>query len=504
MNVKTLIQFSTLATILLLASCASQSKKENYSRVTGWKYNDEKGTGFGVKKDFKTTVPPGMVSIEGGSFTIGEKGEVVLAPRNSRRRRITVSSFYMDQYEIRNVDWREYTHWMETVFGKTAPKLVQKTYPDGKIWREELAYNEPYIEHYFTHPAFDQYPVVGVTWEQVMDYCSWRTDRINELALINAGVIVPPDFASLKNLSFDSIINNFVFNTQKYLKQPTYQPKAGPKPKKDLYGQIRKADMSDGILLVSDIRLPTEAEWEYAAYALKADKNGFIPSGKIYPWNGYGVRNPSKKELGQMMANFVRGRGDMMGTAGALNDRATITAPVDSYYPNDFGLYNMAGNVNEWVLDVYRVTSFDDVSEYNSFRGNVYPTYIVEREDELGNKIYKIDSLGRIATTVLKKDDVRNYKDGDPASKLSTDFIMYGADSTDIAAITNMTKIDPTDVLAPQITEKTRVYKGGSWKDRVYWLNPSTRRYLDQDQCANDIGFRCAMSKIGSIEPVKY
>jgi len=122
----------------------------------------------------------------------------------------------------------------------------------------------------------------------------------------------------------------------------------------------------------------------------------------------------------------------------------------------------------------------------------------------LGNNIYKIDSLGRIATTVLKKDDVRNYKDGDPASKLSTDFVMYGADSTDIAAITNMTKIDPTDVLAPQITEKTRVYKGGSWKDRVYWLNPSTRRYLDQDQCANDIGFRCAMSKIGSIEPVKY
>lgn len=214
MNVKTLIQFSALATILLLASCASQSKKENYSRVTGWKYNDEKGTGFGVKKDFKTTVPPGMVSIEGGSFTIGEKGEVVLAPRNSRRRRITVSSFYMDQYEIRNVDWREYTHWMETVFGKTAPKLVQKTYPDGKVWREELAYNEPYIEHYFTHPAFDQYPVVGVTWEQAMDYCSWRTDRINELALINAGVIVPPDFASLKNLSFDSIIHNFIFNTQ--------------------------------------------------------------------------------------------------------------------------------------------------------------------------------------------------------------------------------------------------------------------------------------------------
>ena len=204
-----------------------------------------------------------------------------------------------------------------------------------------------------------------------------------------------------------------------------------------------------------------------------------------------------------MMANFVRGRGDMMGTAGNLNDRATITAPVNSYYPNDFGLYNMAGNVNEWVLDVYRSTSFDDVAEYNSFRGNMYLTPIVEKEDEVGNKIFKIDSLGRIATTVLPNDDVRNYKDGDLTSKISTDFQLY-ADSSDIAAITNMKRIDPTDVLAPQISDKTRVYKGGSWKDRIYWLNPSTRRYLDQDQCSNDIGFRCAMSKMGSIEPVKH
>jgi len=503
MRVKVLIKVSTFCLALLFLGCAGQSNKEGYSRVTGWKYNDEKGAGFAVRKDFKTNVPPGMVEIEGGSFTIGEKGEVVTAPRNSRRRRITVSSFYMDQYEIRNVDWREYTHWMNLVFGKTAPKLVEKTYPNGKVWREELAYNEPYIEHYFTHPAFDQYPIVGVTWEQAMDYCSWRTDRVNELALVKAGIIAPPDFASLKNeTNFDNIINNFIFNTQKYLKQASYQPPVGKNPKKDLTGEIRKVDMSDGILLVSDFRLPTEAEWEYAAYGLKAGKDGFIPEGKIYPWNGHQVRNPSRKQLGQMMANFVRGRGDMMGTAGSLNDRATITAPVNSYYPNDFGLYNMAGNVNEWVLDVYRATSFEDVAEYNSFRGNMYLTPIVEKEDEVGNKIFKIDSLGRIATTVLEGDDVRNYKDGDLTSKISTDFQLY-ADSSDIAAITNMKKIDPTDVLAPQISDKTRVYKGGSWKDRIYWLNPSTRRYLDQDQCSNDIGFRCAMSKMGNIEPVK-
>jgi len=402
----------------------------------------------------------------------------------------------MDEYEIRNVDWREYTNWMKAVFGKTAPRLVQTTQPDNTVWREELAYNEPYLENYFTHPAYDQYPVVGVTWEQAMNYCQWRTDRVNEMALIRAGIITAPDFSKLeKQTNLDSIANSFVFNTQKYLKQDSYQPAAGKMPKKDLYGKNRKVDMSDGILL-SDFRLPTEAEWEFAAYALSSGKNGMIKEGKIYPWSGSQVRNPTKKQMGQMMANFVRGRGDMMGQSGSLNDRATITAAVDSYFPNDFGLYNMAGNVNEWVLDVYRSTSFDEMAEYNSFRGNVYLTPIVASVDALGNKIYKVDSLGRIATEVAKGDDVRNFKDGDATSQLEFTF----NDSTGLANLKKNVKIDPTDALRPSVTDLTRVYKGGSWKDRAYWLNPSTRRFLDQNKSSNDIGFRCAMSMIGNID----
>jgi len=196
------------------------------------------------------------------------------------------------------------------------------------------------------------------------------------------------------------------------------------------------------------------------------------------------------------MANFVRGRGDMMGTSGSLNDKATITNVVNSYYPNDFGLYNMAGNVNEWVLDIYRSTTYNDFAEYNSFRGNVYLTPIVSSVDAIGNKVYKVDSLGRIATEVEKGDDVRNFKDGDATSQLN--FVL--GDSIGMANLKNNETIDPTDVLRPKITDKTRVYKGGSWKDRIYWLNPSTRRYLDQDKSSNDIGFRCAMSMIGSIE----
>jgi sulfatase modifying factor 1 len=500
MKLKLIAKLVCLSLAVTMISCATKSRDEAYSSVTGWKYNDKKGTGFSVKKDYKTQAPLGMVAIEGGTYTIGERGEFVTAPRNNPRRRITVSSFYIDQYEIRCVDWREYTNWMEVVFGRIAQKLVERSKPDAKIWREELAYNEPILGNYFSHPAFDQYPVVGVTWQQAMDYCTWRTDRVNELALIKAGIIAAPNFKILENeTDLDVIANSFVFNTQKYLKQDSYAPKAGRTPKKDLYGKNRKVDMSDGILF-SDYRLPTESEWEFAAYAIKSNAvDGLVLEGRIYPWSGNQVRSSAQKTMGMMQGNFVRGRGDMMGTAGSLNDKATITAPVNWYLPNDFGLYNMAGNVNEWVLDVYRATSFDVMSEYNSFRGNQYLTPIVASVDAAGNMTYKIDSLGRIATEVKRGDDIRNFKDGDYSSQV--DFVL--ADSATIANLQNSKVEDPTDILRPEITDKTRVYKGGSWKDRIFWLNPSARRYLDEDKCSNDIGFRCAMSMIGNIEENK-
>jgi len=175
-----------------------------------------------------------------------------------------------------------------------------------------------------------------------------------------------------------------------------------------------------------------------------------------------------------------------------LNDRYVITAPVDAFAPNDFGLYNMAGNVNEWVLDVYRETTNQEVSEYNSFRGNIYTTPVLSEEGT-----YQIDSVGCIKVTYRGMDDRRDVRDGDFASLIDTD---YPLDTVGVANLTEV-KTDPTDILAPRITKKTRVYKGGSWADRIYWLNPSTRRYLDQDQCSSKIGFRCAMSTLGDQIP---
>ena len=261
----------------------------------------------------------------------------------------------------------------------------------------------------------------------------------------------------------------------------------------------RRARLEDGILSPK-YRLPTEAEWEFAAVGLVGNTMyERVVERRQYPWNGTVVRSDEKKYYGQFLANFKRGRGDYMGVAGSLNDGADLPAEVASYWPNDYGLYNMAGNVAEWVLDVYRPLSFEDVADYAPFRGNVFTTKVTDEEGFLAPK----DSLGRLQireVTVEESKDRFNYRsanqinyvDGDYQSTINPDWTTPMADSVNTTNM--MYEFGKTSL----ISDKSRVYKGGSWKDPAYYLSPAVRRYMNEDQATNYIGFRCAMGRVGS------
>lgn len=474
--------------VLFLTSCSSE-----VSQTTGWEYNNPDFGGFEYYGDyFEQETGPGLVFIEGGSFTMGRVEQDIVYDWNNLPRNVTVSSFYMDETEVRNVDYREYLYWISRVY-VDYPEVYKKALPDTLVWRTKLGYNEPYVEYYFRHPAYQEYPVVGVSWLQANDFCQWRTDRVNEMILIEQGILLPdPNQMGDQN-----------FNTDAYLAHQ-YEGAVGQEledldPNKD----YRKVRMEDGLLLPK-YRLPTEAEWEFAALALVGTSvDERVYERRIFPWSGDGLRNPATADRGKIMSNNVRGRGDMMGVAGALNDNADITSPVHAYWPNDYGLYCMAGNVNEWVLDVYRPMSPQDVDEFRPFRGNVFKTVV---RDEEGNVAEK-DSLGRLKYREITEEeaiDRRNYQQSDNINYLDGDLassILFNNEDASRERGSQRMYYNGKDrndqMMTSLISDHSRVYKGGSWKDRTYWLGAGTRRYLDESLSQSDLGFRCAMIRVG-------
>src|SRR5690625_2624863 len=138
--------------------------------------------------------------------------------------------------------------------------------------------------------------------------------------------------------------------------------------------RIQKANRSTTALEVAPFRLPTEAEWEYAALALPANREYNVYQGKPVLQNE--LRGKKGRARGQYMANFKVGRGDYSGIGGYGNDGSAITSDVKKYQSNEFGVYGMYGNVAEWTADVYRPIIDDEANDFNYFRGNVYKSYI--------------------------------------------------------------------------------------------------------------------------------
>tara|TARA_R110000751_G_scaffold64157_4_gene132009 strand:+ start:75876 stop:77552 length:1677 start_codon:yes stop_codon:yes gene_type:complete len=536
-----------LAISLTLVGCKRSGSGSNTSRATGWQINSKDG-GFQYNTKFKEQeTAPGLVFVEGGTFTMGRVQDDVMHDWNNTPNQQHVQSFYMDETEVTNKMYLEYLDWIKRTYPPEEENfraIYNGVLPDTLVWRNRLGYNEVMTENYLRHPGYGEYPVVGVSWIQAVEFANWRTDRVNELYLQQDGY--------LKQGSQLEATADANFSTDTYINAPTQTfggnediIKGGKlRPQTNAAGdEINVFASRETGIISPKYRLPTETEWEYAALGLSEIRSYNVYRGrKKYPWDGQYTRSGSRKIKGDQLANFKQGKGDYGGIAGWSDDGADITAQVKSYAPNDYGLYDMAGNVAEWVADVYRPIVDDEFNDFNYYRGNVYTknainddgTVKIVTTDEIvfdtlpNGKVVPRDLPGEIATqpideeetylrTNFDRSDNRNFRDGDSqssryyadrfgddegeANEDASTRKMYNAPKHNIEMDSSGNMIreyDKSNKRTSLINDEVRVYKGGSWKDREYWLDPAQRRYYPQNMATDYIGFRCAMSRVGS------
>ncbi|MGK0414655.1 MAG: sulfatase modifying factor 1 [Polaribacter sp.] len=535
-------------TILLLANCKRSNKST--STLTGLSFNDPKNGNYIRGNSFNDQEPPlGMVGVEGGSFTMGQVQDDVMFDWNTTPVKMHVRSFYMDEAEVSNSEYFLYVQYMKDVFPPSEEQykhIYTSVLPDTLVWRKSLGNTDILSENYLRHPAYADYPVVGVSWLQANEYCKWRTNAVNLKTLIDKGHIknifemdsVKPFFDTDVFLTDASKLFDGDSTVYKKGVGRTVRAKGEARAGKDDF-QGRKISSADGIL-TQRFRLPTEAEWEFAAKAnIENREYNNIRGRKKYAWDGKYTRSKSRRSRGDQLANFKQGPGGYSGLSGWSSDGADIPNKIKSYPPNAFGLYDMSGNVAEWVADVYRPIIDNDANDFNYFRGNIFTKKMIDAEgnvviaandedtqveyDTLPNgKITPKQLPNTIKYIPITKDDTtlrRNFMvadntnigDGDLNSSRFYDkdedelrkHPMYNSPNPPTKEIDPetgaVTFVNDAKERTTLISNKSRVYKGGSWSDREYWLDPAQRRYLPEYMATNFIGFRCVSDKVGPM-----